>query len=154
MAESDSAGYYWRCSDKEGCGWSRRPEEQYPHDGKLVCPKCGGDLVYRFTKDKGLRFIGCINFPKCKYNEFPNTIQPKKTGLKCPECGGDLVLKLNKHKRKFVGCNNYPKCNFIMKTNSKMIKSLEAAIAENKVPDIKVEKAVFEKILREKNKCQ
>ena len=43
MAESDSAGYYWRCSDKEGCGWSRRPEEQYPHDGKLVCPKCGGE---------------------------------------------------------------------------------------------------------------
>lgn len=43
MAESDTAGYYWRCSDKEGCGWSRRPDEQYPHDGKLVCPKCGGE---------------------------------------------------------------------------------------------------------------
>lgn len=43
MAESDTSGYYWRCSDKEGCGWSRRPEEQYPHDGKLVCPKCGGE---------------------------------------------------------------------------------------------------------------
>ena len=128
---------------------SKKTPDQSIYIGRK-CPKCGGDLVYRYTKDKGLRFIGCINFPKCKYNEFPNAIQPKKTGLKCPECGSDLVLKLNKRKRKFVGCSNYPKCNFIMKTNSKMIKSIEIAIAENKVPDIKVEKTVFEKNLKDK----
>ena len=45
MAESDSAGYYWRCIDKDGCGWSRKPNEPHPVDGKLVCPKCGGEYV-------------------------------------------------------------------------------------------------------------
>ena len=109
------------------------------------CPKCGGDLIYRYTKDKGMRFVGCNNFPKCKYNEFPNAIQPMKTGLKCPECGGDLVLKLSKQHRKFIGCSNYPKCSFIMKSDRKTIKIIELAMAENKTPDIKVEKAVFEK---------
>lgn len=109
------------------------------------CPKCGGDLIYRYTKNNGMRFIGCNNFPKCKYNEFPNVIQPKKIGLKCPECGNDLVLRLSKRHRKFIGCNNYPKCNFIMKSDSKTIKIIESAIAENKIPNIKVEKAIFEK---------
>ena len=109
------------------------------------CPECGSELVYRYTKDKGIRFIGCSNYPKCKYNEFPNTIPSKKTGLKCPECGSDLVIKMSKRKRKFVGCSNYPACNFIMKTNSSMIKTIEDAIDENKIPDVKVEKATFEK---------
>lgn len=45
MAESDSAGYYWRCIDKDGCEWSRKPNEPHPIDGKLVCPKCGGEYV-------------------------------------------------------------------------------------------------------------
>lgn len=61
MAESDSAGYYWRCSDKEGCGWSRQPEEQYPHDGKLVCPKCGGE--YSLSMKNEPRWI-CENNPR------------------------------------------------------------------------------------------
>ena len=58
MAESDTAGFYWRCSDKDGCGWSRRPEEQYPRDGKLVCPKCGG--AYSFTMKNEPRWV-CEN---------------------------------------------------------------------------------------------
>jgi len=61
MAESDSAGYYWRCSDKEGCGWSRQPEEQYPHDGKLVCPKCGGE--YSMLMKNEPRWV-CENNPR------------------------------------------------------------------------------------------
>ena len=61
MAESDSAGYYWRCSDKEGCTWSRRPEEQYPHDGKLVCPKCGGE--YSLSMKNEPRWV-CENNPR------------------------------------------------------------------------------------------
>lgn len=61
MAESDTAGYYWRCTDKEGCGWSRRPEEQYPHDGKLVCPKCGGE--YSLLMKNEPRWV-CENNPR------------------------------------------------------------------------------------------
>ena len=61
MAESDTAGYYWRCTDKEGCGWSRRPEEQYPHDGKLVCPKCSGE--YSLSMKNEPRWL-CENNPR------------------------------------------------------------------------------------------
>ena len=58
MAESDTAGFYWRCSDTDGCGWSRKPEEQYPHNGKLVCPKCGGS--YSFSMKNEPRWV-CEN---------------------------------------------------------------------------------------------
>ena len=119
--------------------------DEKTHFVNRKCPKCGGDLVYRYAKDKGMRFIGCSNYPKCKYNEFPIAIQSKKIGLKCPDCGSDLVIKMSKRKRKFIGCSNYPTCNFIMKTNGSMIKTIEAAINENKVPDVKVEKAIFKK---------
>ena len=61
MAESNNAGFYWHCIDKEGCGWSRRPEEQYPHDGKLVCPKCGGE--YSLSMKNEPRWL-CENNPR------------------------------------------------------------------------------------------
>lgn len=51
MAESDSVGYYWHCIDKDGCGWSRKPGEPYPHDGKLVCPKCGEDFAFSMVNE-------------------------------------------------------------------------------------------------------
>jgi DNA topoisomerase-1 len=107
------------------------------------CPNCGGELIYRYTKSKGMRFIGCSNFQKCKYNEFPNQPQPKPTGLKCPDCGGDLIIKISKKKRKFIGCNNYPKCNFIMKTTPVIMKTIDKAMAQGAVPDVTVERAVI-----------
>lgn len=73
MAESNSSGYYWRCSDKEGCGWSRRPEEQYPRDGILVCPKCGGN--YEFA------MIGNKPIWRCK-NKSSHYINIRKSDLK------------------------------------------------------------------------
>ncbi|WP_412031323.1 type I DNA topoisomerase [Metamycoplasma buccale] len=32
-----------------------------------VCPLCGNKLLYRYTKTKKQKFIGCSNFPACKY---------------------------------------------------------------------------------------
>ncbi|AFK22278.1 DNA topoisomerase I [Pyrococcus sp. ST04] len=29
------------------------------------CPKCGGDLVVKYNKKTGKRFVGCSNWPKC-----------------------------------------------------------------------------------------
>ena len=31
------------------------------------CPNCGNDLIYRYTKLKREKFIGCSNFPACRY---------------------------------------------------------------------------------------
>ena len=117
------------------------------------CPNCGGELIYRYTKTKGMRFIGCSNFPKCRYNEFPNQIQPKPIGLKCPDCGSDLIIKISKKKRKFIGCSNYPKCNFIMKTTPDIMKTIDKAMAQGAVPDIIVERAVIKtKAAKDKEK--
>ncbi|MBU5464414.1 topoisomerase DNA-binding C4 zinc finger domain-containing protein [Anaerotignum sp. MSJ-24] len=46
-------------------------ENKTEEKGKL-CPKCGGRLVLRTTKNgehKGEKFWGCSNFPKCRYIE-------------------------------------------------------------------------------------
>lgn len=46
-------------------------ENKAEEKGKL-CPKCGGRLVLRTTKNgehKGEKFWGCSNFPKCRYIE-------------------------------------------------------------------------------------
>ncbi|AEC52146.1 DNA topoisomerase I [Pyrococcus sp. NA2] len=29
------------------------------------CPKCGGDLIVKYNKKTGKRFVGCSNWPKC-----------------------------------------------------------------------------------------
>ena len=31
------------------------------------CPSCGSELIYRYTKAKKQKFIGCSNFPACHY---------------------------------------------------------------------------------------
>lgn len=92
------------------------------------CPKCGSDLIYRFSKKNGKKFIGCGAFPKCKYVEFENdeTIKPTLLDISCPECGKPLCVKLNRRKQKFIGCSNYPECKYIMKADAKKITEIEA----------------------------
>ena len=34
-------------------------------ENKMICPKCGNELVER--NGKYGKFIGCSNYPKCKY---------------------------------------------------------------------------------------
>ncbi|MCD8212907.1 MAG: type I DNA topoisomerase [Campylobacter sp.] len=62
----------------------------------VPCPKCGGDIVERFSK-RG-KFYGCANYPKCNFiSNYPPTEH------KCPECGGDTVRKELK-KGTFLEC--------------------------------------------------
>ncbi len=61
MAESKDSGYYWLCSNSQGCGWNRNPRSQYPHDGKLVCPECGGN--YEFAMNGNKPIWRCKNKP-------------------------------------------------------------------------------------------
>jgi DNA topoisomerase-1 len=51
---------------------SKFPECKYtaPFVPKLegvVCPKCGGQIVIKTTKEKHRRFYGCVNYPKCNW---------------------------------------------------------------------------------------
>ncbi len=96
------------------------------------CPKCGSDLVYRYSYKTKSEFIGCENYPECNYAEFPNSWQPIVLDKKCPECGHDLVIRQAKRgKRLFVGCTNYPKCKYISKED---IKDTLTTIDPSKLP--------------------
>lgn len=76
------------------------------------CPKCGADLVYRYAKKSGAKFIGCSDYPNCKYAEFPNS-PVVELDEKCPECGKPLVQRFNRRGQKFIGCSGYPKCKYV-----------------------------------------
>ncbi len=67
MAESKDYGYYWLCSNSQGCGWNRNPRSQYPHDGKLVCPNCGCNYV--FSMEDEPRWV-CTKNPKQHYRKI------------------------------------------------------------------------------------
>jgi restriction system protein len=41
------------------------------HSSETTCPKCGGNLVQRTTKQSGKQFLGCSNFPKCRHTVWP-----------------------------------------------------------------------------------
>ena len=45
----------------------RRINETVIKNDQTKCPRCGGQLVYRDGKYG--RFIGCINYPRCRYTE-------------------------------------------------------------------------------------
>ena len=42
------------------------------------CPNCGSDLIYRYTKLKKQKFIGCSNFPACRYVKNIEDSKPNK----------------------------------------------------------------------------
>ncbi len=71
------------------------------------CPKCGRDLLIRFSRYG--KFIGCSGYPECKYIEnFKNFVKDAK----CPQCGGKILIRRTKKGKRFYGCENYPKCDF------------------------------------------
>ena len=72
------------CSNYPKCKYIKKSEQAKAF---AKCPKCGHDIVARFTK-KGKVFYGCSNFPKCN---FASWYEP--TGEVCPNCNSILVIK-------------------------------------------------------------
>lgn len=69
------------------------------------CPKCGGDLVVRYNRKTGKRFVGCSNWPNCDVT-YPllqrGEIVP--TGKTCPECGNAPIVKIKERNREYEVC--------------------------------------------------
>ncbi|WP_175059325.1 DNA topoisomerase I [Thermococcus sp. 2319x1] len=69
------------------------------------CPKCGGDLVVKYNRKTGKRFVGCSNWPNCDVT-YPllqrGEIIP--TGKTCPECGNVPIVKIKEHNREYEVC--------------------------------------------------
>lgn len=80
------------------------------------CPDCGEELIYKISF-KGLRFIGCSNFPKCKHVEW---IQNIDKSVKCPSCEDGYIVpktftdRRSGKKKTMYGCSIYPDCTYIM----------------------------------------
>lgn len=69
-----------------------------------TCPKCGKDVVKKFTKGKKL-FFGCSGYPECDFASWD-----KPTEKKCPKCGGYTVLKNYKDGDKILCADK--KCDY------------------------------------------
>lgn len=84
----------------------------YEKVGRL-CSECNSELVFKFAKKTGKKFISCSSYPKCKYIEF---IEEKKQELLdelCPECSSPLAKRISRLKKAFIGCSAFPKCKYI-----------------------------------------
>ena len=65
--------------------------KKYVEKNGAKCPKCGGDVVVKYTK-KHRVFYGCENYPKC---DFVSWDEP--TTELCPKCGKPLLKKKGKN---------------------------------------------------------
>ncbi|AIF69595.1 DNA topoisomerase I [Palaeococcus pacificus DY20341] len=88
-----------------------REEKSKKHLVVGKCPKCGGDLVVRYNRRTGKRFVGCSSWPECNVT-YPllqrGEIIP--TGKVCPECGNAPIVKIKEGNREYEVCLNM-NCN-------------------------------------------
>jgi len=67
------------------------------------CPKCGGDLVLRYNRKTGKRFVGCSNWPKCNVTyPIPQRGDVIPTDRTC--CGGVPVVRIRYRGREYEVC--------------------------------------------------
>ena len=80
------------------------------------CPKCGQQLVYRFSKNG--KFLGCSGYPNCEFtcpcDEEGKMVEQKLSEHKCPKCGKPMVEKDGRF-GPFLGCTDYPNCKTTLK---------------------------------------
>ena len=73
-------GRFIACSNYPTCKNSRPLKTGAP------CPKCGGDLVQRFSRARRRAFYGCARYPDCDF-----IVNQRPLPVPCPECGGLMV---------------------------------------------------------------
>ncbi|AEK72640.1 DNA topoisomerase I [Thermococcus sp. 4557] len=67
------------------------------------CPKCGGDLVVRYNRKTGKRFVGCSNWPKCNVT-YPLLQRGEIIPTDKTCCGGAPVVKIREKGREYEIC--------------------------------------------------
>ncbi|WP_230055892.1 type I DNA topoisomerase [Campylobacter suis] len=108
VERSGKFGKFIACSNFPKCKYSRNiTDKNIPESSEkkpkrelkkidVACPKCGGEIVERFSR-RG-KFYGCQNYPKC---DFISNYEP--TLHKCPECG-EMMIKKELKKGTFHEC--------------------------------------------------
>lgn len=69
-------GKFYACSTYPACDYTK----QYKQTIGMPCPKCGGDIIIKYTKTRK-SFYGCSNYPKC---DFASWTKPKIEENKTP----------------------------------------------------------------------
>ncbi|ASI98112.1 DNA topoisomerase I [Thermococcus celer] len=67
------------------------------------CPKCGGDLVVRYNRKTGKRFVGCSNWPKCDVT-YPLLQRGEIIPTDKTCCGGAPVVRIRERGREYEVC--------------------------------------------------
>lgn len=99
------------------------------------CPKCGEELIYRFSKAG--KFIGCSGYPECDYIDQPkeekdalDSLRKKYEWKPCPDgIEGTIVVKTGRY-GPFLASSEYPKVKWIGKIKDEKEEKLEAILAE------------------------
>ncbi|MGI6395452.1 MAG: type I DNA topoisomerase [bacterium] len=90
------------------------------------CPKCGKQLVVRWSKKGNQPFLSCESYPECNFagsmEKKGEEIHLKPTeqlpqqelNEKCPKCGSPVVIKHGRY-GEFKACSAYPKCKTIIR---------------------------------------
>ncbi|EEB73007.1 DNA topoisomerase I [Thermococcus sp. AM4] len=80
---------------------AKSPERQRLVLGK--CPKCGGDLVLKYNRKTGKRFVGCSNWPKCNVT-YPILQRGEVIPTNKTCCNGAPVVKIREKGREYEIC--------------------------------------------------
>lgn len=126
---------FWNGSLKKNIDTASDTAEKVIEKTGEKCPKCGEDLIYKFSK--GGKFIGCSGYPECKHIEQPQEekdaleyLRKKYEGKPCPEwIEGTVVVKTGRY-GPFLASSEYPKVKWIGKIKSEKEEILEAILAE------------------------
>ncbi|MGL1890345.1 MAG: type I DNA topoisomerase [Spirochaetaceae bacterium] len=90
------------------------PLKGRPYLGEEKCPKCGKDLVMKYSKNGA--FLGCSDYPECKGlipmpgEGVDDEESERYKDEKCPICSSQLLLKTTRYGKKFLACSQYPDC--------------------------------------------
>ncbi|NJE12956.1 DNA topoisomerase I [Thermococcus sp. LS2] len=110
---------------KQAVDNGERKEEKKRNNDEIIvgkCPKCGGDLIVKYNRKTGKRFVGCSNWPNCDVT-YPllqrGEIIP--TGKVCPECGNAPIVKIREGNVEYEVCLNMncKKWKYNNKTNKR-----------------------------------
>ena len=93
VVRSGRYGTFYACKNYPTCKFTR----QKVTDIGVPCPKCGGSIVARHTKEKSV-FYSCSGYPECDFSSWDRPVAEK-----CPECGGQLYYRRT---RKAIICKN------------------------------------------------
>ncbi|ASJ12039.1 DNA topoisomerase I [Thermococcus thioreducens] len=100
------AGVVKELSEEEEKEVKKSVDGEKGRKGPLIigkCPKCGGDLVVRYNRKTGKRFVGCSSWPKCNVT-YPLLQRGEIISTDKTCCGGAPVVKIREKGREYEIC--------------------------------------------------